>query len=103
MLRPGPGRARLLCAQLGRASRPNCEMGIEKMAEFWQVKNQRKTFQGGEESINKSTETVKNESFWKMASTVVHFGCNVTRVCTEGLAETQVFKFPVTVLVVLLA
>lgn len=40
---------------------------IEKMAEFGQVKNQRKTFQGREERMNKSAEMVKNESCGKMA------------------------------------
>lgn len=53
--------------------------------------------------MNRSAEMVKNKEFWKMASTVVHFGWCVDRVCTQGLAKTQVFEFAVTVLLAVLA
>lgn len=52
--------------------------------------------------MNRNAEMVKNKAFWKMASTVVHFGWSVARVCTEGLEETQVFEFPLTALVAVL-
>lgn len=52
--------------------------------------------------MNRNAEMVKNKAFRKMASTVVHFGWSVARVCTEGLEETQVLEFPVTVLVAVL-
>lgn len=46
---------------------------------------------------------VKKAAFWKMANTVAHFGWSAVRVCTKGLAATQVFEFPETALVAVLA
>lgn len=67
------------------------------------MKKQRKVLQDREESMSQSAEMVKKQAFWKMASTVVHFGWSIARVCTEGLVKTQVSEFPVTALVAVLA
>lgn len=61
------------------------------------MKNQRKAFRGREDNT-RCAEMEKNKVFWKMASTIVHFGWSVARICTERLAQTRVFEFPVTAL-----